>query len=108
MLGQLGFTNPANGLENRLWFWLSSWLSLQPKRRKIGGDGWESNPPRTPRSAPQTGLKTAGGTSPRSSPAVGYVTDDEPPRRAALRALRSGRPSCSGGSRRCAPPLCHP
>jgi hypothetical protein len=35
----------------------------------FGGDGWESNPPRTPHSAPQTVLKTAGGTSPRTSPA---------------------------------------
>src|SRR5450759_859425 len=30
---------------------------------EIGGDGWESNPPRTPHSAPQTVLKTAGGPS---------------------------------------------
>src|SRR5450759_5517000 len=30
---------------------------------EIGGDGWESNPPGTPHSAPQTVLKTAGGSS---------------------------------------------
>src|ERR1700694_610121 len=30
---------------------------------KAGGDGWESNPPRTPHSAPQTVLKTAGPSS---------------------------------------------
>src|SRR4030081_1533765 len=28
--------------------------------RENGGDGWESKPPRTPYSAPQTVLKTAG------------------------------------------------
>ena len=27
---------------------------------EIGGDGWESNPPGTPHSAPQTVLKTGG------------------------------------------------
>jgi hypothetical protein len=35
-------------------------VNLAVTSAEIGGDGWESNPPRTPYSAPQTVLKTAG------------------------------------------------
>ena len=35
-------------------------VNLAVTSTEIGGDGWESNPPRTPHSAPQTVLKTAG------------------------------------------------
>ena len=35
-------------------------VNLAVTTGKSGGDGWESNPPRTPHSAPQTVLKTAG------------------------------------------------
>jgi hypothetical protein len=34
-------------------------VNLAVTSAEIGGDGWESNPPRTPHSAPQTVLKTA-------------------------------------------------
>jgi hypothetical protein len=44
-------------------------VNLAVTTAEIGGDGWESNPPRTPHSAPQTVLKTAGGTSLHTSPA---------------------------------------
>jgi hypothetical protein len=37
--------------------------SAQNRTRAGGGDGWKSNPPRTPHSAPQTVLKTADLTS---------------------------------------------
>src|SRR5258708_7526560 len=56
----------ANGLENRLRFWLSSWLSSPGNL--AGMDGNRTHPGRLS-SAPQTVLKTAGGTSPQSSPA---------------------------------------
>jgi hypothetical protein len=36
--------------------------------RPVGGDGWESNPPGTGHRRPSTILKTAEGTSPRTSP----------------------------------------
>ena len=46
--------------------WLSSWLSFRPIL--AGMDGNRTHPGRLS-SAPQTVLKTAGGTSPRTSPA---------------------------------------
>src|SRR5438270_123283 len=46
---------------------------LAVNRTGFGGDGWESNPPRTPHSAPQTVLKTAESTSSRTSPASGML-----------------------------------
>jgi hypothetical protein len=62
-LCHLGFAKAASGSENPLWFWLSSWPSLQPNRLKMAGmDGNRTHPGRLS-SAPQTVLKTAGLTS---------------------------------------------
>src|SRR5205807_3607700 len=51
--------------ENRLWLWLSRWLSFQAKL--AGMDENRTHPGRLS-SAPQTVLKTAESTSSRSSP----------------------------------------
>jgi hypothetical protein len=53
----LVIAQPYDGSENRLWFWLSSWLSSP--RKVAGMDGNRTHPGRL-NSAPQTVLKTAG------------------------------------------------
>lgn len=51
--------------------WLSTWLSRQPT---IGGDGWESNPPRTPQQRPANGFEDRGRHQPPNIPSAGYIS----------------------------------
>ncbi len=41
-------------------FWLSSWLSFDLFDAESGGDGWESNPPRTRHRRPADGFEDRG------------------------------------------------
>ena len=50
--------------------WLSTWLSKRPKMPKFGGDGWESNPPRTPQQRPADGFED------RGEHQLPYIPDD--------------------------------
>src|SRR5438876_4583511 len=56
--------------------WLSYWLSF--RQYVAGMDGNRTHPGRL-NSAPQTVLKTAGGTSPRTSPAPGMLFGQRDP-----------------------------
>src|SRR5713101_4174101 len=60
----------GNGSEKHLWFGCHC---------GFGGDGWESNPPRTPQQRPANGLKTAGLASTavhQRPPEFGYYLAD--------------------------------
>ena len=41
---------------------------------KFGGDGWESNPPRTPQQRPANGFEDRGGHQPPYIPSAGKIS----------------------------------
>src|SRR3989442_14078352 len=105
--GEAGQNDDLSATAKRPLLWLSCWLSSRPKM--AGMDGNRTHPGRL-NSAPQTVLKTAGGTSPHTSPALGMLfgqrdadaldpkvfrvagqqSDEEPQHSVDLRAPRDG------------------